>query len=137
MSILLLLEVSTTEKLQVSKKTVDTSRSNKIDTVKIIDKSRSTQITDTFNTIDKSRFIPVTNLSNRSTIIEKPTEIDIVKYNKDISGFFRQEDYLVGITSDILCITCEKKRKFQALRLLYKDLLENQSTLGKGKKRIR
>ena len=82
--------VKKTEKSQASKKTVDTSKRNKNDTIKTIHKSESNQITDTVNTVDKSRSIPGTNLSYISTRIEKPTEIDIVKYNKDLSDLSLQ-----------------------------------------------
>ena len=50
-----------------------------------MDKSSSTQRTDTENTVDKSKYIPITNLSNRSTRIEKPSEIDI---HRDNLSFF-------------------------------------------------
>ena len=51
------------------------------DTVNRTEKSQTPQKTfpaspkkpDTLNSIDKSRFTPRTNLSNKSTIIEKPT----------------------------------------------------------------
>ena len=82
--------VKKTQKSQASKKTVDTSKRNKNDTIKTIHKSESNQITDTVNTVDKSRSIPGTNLSYISTRIEKPTEIDIVKYNKDLSDLSLQ-----------------------------------------------
>ena len=45
--------VNKTEKSQASNKTLDKPKSNKNDTVKPLDKSRSTQITDTKNTVDK------------------------------------------------------------------------------------
>ena len=45
--------VNKTEKWQASNKTVHTPKINKSDTVKSLDKSRSTQITDTGNTVDK------------------------------------------------------------------------------------
>ena len=99
------------EKSQAPNKTVDTSKSNKNDTVKEKYKSRSTQRTDTFNTVDKSRSVPVTNLSNISTRIEKPIEIDIVKDNTNLSDFYLQGDYLEGITPDILFITRINKIK--------------------------
>ena len=45
--------VNKTEKSQAPNKIVDTLKSNKIDNVKSIDKSRSTQRTDTENIVDK------------------------------------------------------------------------------------
>ena len=73
--------VNKTEKSKSSNKTVDKSKSNKIDTVKSIDKSRYAEITDTVNKVDKSRTIPGTNLSNISARIENPTEIDMFNDN--------------------------------------------------------
>ena len=103
--------VNKTEKSQASNKTVDTSKSNKTDTGKSIDKSRSTQRTDTVNIVDKSRSIPGTNLSNISTRIGKSTELDIVRDNKDISDLYLHGDDLASITPDILHIPQENKRK--------------------------
>ena len=47
----------------------------------------STQITYTVNKVDKSRYLPGTNFYRISTGIGKPTEMDIVKYNKALSDF--------------------------------------------------
>ena len=77
--------VNKTEKPQAPNKKVDTPKSNKTDKVKPIYKSRSAQLTDTFTTVDKSRYIPGNNVYNISTRIENPTEIDIVKDNRDLS----------------------------------------------------
>ena len=66
---------------------------------------------DTLKSMDKSRSTQRNNLYNRSTRIEKPTEIDIFEENKDLYDFSWQGDDLVGITPDILCIPCKKKRK--------------------------
>ena len=76
--------VNKTEKSQASKKTVDTSSSNKYGKGKSLDESRSTQRTDTENTVNKvneSRYISRTSLSNKSTKIEKPSKIDISNDN--------------------------------------------------------
>ena len=73
------------EKSQASNKTVDTSKRNKTDTVKSLNKSRSTQRTDTENTVDKSRSIPRSNYYNKITRIEKPSEININEYNVSVS----------------------------------------------------
>ena len=54
--------VKKTDKSQSYKETVNTSKNNK---------------TEALTSIDKSRSIPRTNLSNKSTRIEKPSEIDI------------------------------------------------------------
>ena len=48
-------------------------------------------------------------MSNISTRIEKPTEIDIVRDNKDISDLSLPGDDLAGITPDILCIPRKNK----------------------------
>ena len=53
-----------TEQSQVSNEPVDTTKSNKTDKVKSIDKLSYTQRTDTENTVDKSGSITRTNLSN-------------------------------------------------------------------------
>ena len=45
----------------------------------------------------KSRSTQRNNLYNRSTRIEKPTEIYILKENKDLSGLSGQGDYLSGV----------------------------------------
>ena len=93
------------------KKTVDVSKGNKTDTVKTIDKSRSAKRTNIVNTLYKSRSIPGNNLSNRSAIIENPTEIYIVRDNKYFSDFSLQGDDLAVITPDILRIPRKNKRK--------------------------
>ena len=61
--------------------------------------------------MDKPRYTQRSNLSNRSTRIEKPTEIDILKENKDISDLSGQGDYLAGITPDIIRIPHKNKRQ--------------------------
>ena len=78
--------VNKTEISQASNKTVDTPKINKTGKVKSIDKSWSTQRTDTENKVDKSRSIPRNNLSNKSTRIEKPSEIHIYKDNLSVYG---------------------------------------------------
>ena len=65
-------KVKKTEKLQASNESVNTPRINKTDKVKSIFKARSTQRTDSENTVNKLRSIPRTNLSNKSTGMEKP-----------------------------------------------------------------
>ena len=61
--------------------------------------------------MDKSRSTQRNNLYNRSTRIEKPIEIYILKENKDLSGLSGQGDYLAGITPDTLRIPRKNKRK--------------------------
>ena len=56
-----------------------------------MDKSRYTKITDTKNTVNKSRSIPITNLSNKSTRIENPSEIDISEDNLTVSVFLNMQ----------------------------------------------
>ena len=75
------------EKSQASNKTVDTPQNNKTEKFQSIDKSISNQITDTENTGDKSGSIPRTSLSNKSTRIEKPSEIDAHRNNLSVSVF--------------------------------------------------
>ena len=70
----------------------------------------STQITYTVNKVDKSRYLPGTNFHRISTGIGKPTEMDIVKYNKALSDFSLHWDYFSGITTDIIRIPRKNKR---------------------------
>ena len=127
-------KVNKTEKSKSSNKIVDTPRSNKTDKVKSIDKSRCTQITDTENTVNKSRSIPRTNLSNKSTRIEKPSEIDIHRDNLSVSVLSGHGEILSSVTPDQQNIPRKNKKvKLQTLRLLEKSLFKNQSTQGKGK----
>ena len=108
--------VNKTEKSQSSNKTVDAPNINKTDTVKSIDKSRSTQITDIFNTVDKTSSIPGNILYIISTIIEEPTEIDIVKDKKDLSDLSLHGSDLSGIAPDIIHVPRKiKVRKLQTL----------------------
>ena len=101
--------VKKTEKSQASNKTVDTPRRNKTDKVKPIDKSRSTKRTDTKNTVNRSRYIPRTNLSNKITRIENPSEIDICKDNLSVSILSGHGESLSSVTPDTLCIPRKNK----------------------------
>ena len=85
-----------TEKSKTSKGTVYTSKNNKNDTV---------------NTVDKSGSTPGTNLSNKSFHIEKPSEINIERDNKDDSDLYRQVESLSSVTPDQQRITRKNKRK--------------------------
>ena len=71
----------------------------------------SNQRTDTVNKVDKSRSISGTNLSNISTRIEKPTVIDIVQDNTDLSDLSLQGDDSAGIKPDIISIPRKNIRK--------------------------
>ena len=73
-------------------------QNNKIDTDKKIEKSQTSLETvdtpknykkDRVDRADKSKSIPVTNLSNKSAQIEKPSEINIHKDNKYVSYLYR------------------------------------------------
>ena len=68
-------------------------------------------MTDTVNTVDKSRSITGTNLSNKINRIEKPTEIDIVKDNRDLYDLSLHGDDSLSITADILHIHRKNKIK--------------------------
>ena len=103
--------VNKTEKSQASNKTLDKPKSNKNDTVKPLDKSRSTQITDTKNTVDKSISIPRSNCSNKSTRKDNPSEIHVYKDNLSVSGLPAQRESLSSETSDTICITHNSNRK--------------------------
>ena len=83
-----------TEKLQASNKTLDAPRINKTDTVKLLDKSKSTQRNETENTVYKSRSIPRSNHSNKSTRIEKTSEIHTHKDNLSVSSLSGQGESL-------------------------------------------
>ena len=87
--------VDKSEKSQTSKEKVPTSP----------------KTTDTLNAINKSRYTPRTNLSNKSTRIEKPTEIDIHKDNEKISLLYGKLYYLASVTLYILCIPYKNKIK--------------------------
>ena len=97
--------VNRTEKSQASNKTVDKPKSNKNDTIKPLDKSRSTQIIGTENILDKSRSIPRSNYSNKSTRIEEPSEINIHKENLSVSSLSGKIESSSSETLDTLCIT--------------------------------
>ena len=86
--------VNKTEKSQASNKTVDTPKRNKTETDKPLDKSRSAQIIDIENTVDKSRSIPISNISDKSTRIEKSSEMHIHKDNLSI--------YVLSVQGEIL-----------------------------------
>ena len=69
--------------------------------------------------MDKSRSTQRSNLSNKSTRIEKLIEIDILKNNKYFSDLSGQGDNLARTKPDILRIPLNNKRKKpQTLRLL-------------------
>ena len=85
-----------TDKSQTSKGTVDTSKNNK---------------TDTLNTIYKSRPTPRTNLSNKSTKIENPSEIDMHRDNLIVSVLSGQGESLSSATPDNLRIPRKNKGK--------------------------
>ena len=70
-----------------------------------MDKSRTTQRTDTENTVYKSGSITRTNISNKSTRIEKPPEINIHRDNLGVSVLSGQGESLSSVSPDILCIT--------------------------------
>ena len=103
--------VKKTEKSQASNITVDTTKINKTHKFKLIDKSRSTQITDTYNKVDKSKYIPRTNLSNKSTRIEKTSEIDNCKDNLSVSVLSGHGESLSSVTSYQKRIPRKNKRK--------------------------
>ena len=86
-----------------------------------MDKSRSTQITDpknTVNIINKSRSISRTSLSNKSTKIEKPSEIDI--WNDDLSIYVLSVhgESLSSVTPDQQQIPCKNKKKKTSYTLI-------------------
>ena len=76
-----------------------------------MDKSTSTQITYTENTVDKSGSIPRSNYYNKSTRIEKPSEIHIHKENLSVSVLSGQVESLSSETPDTLCIICRFLKK--------------------------
>ena len=61
--------------------------------------------------MDKSRSTPRTNLSNKSFHIGEPSNIDIDKYNKDVSDLSRQGESCSSVTPDQQFITCNNKIK--------------------------
>ena len=103
--------VNKIESSQASNKTLDTSKSNKTDTIILLDKSRYTKRTDTENTVDKFRYIPGSNYSNESTRIGKTSEIHIHKENLSVSIFSGKGESVSSVTLDNLFITCNNKGK--------------------------
>ena len=71
----------------------------------------STQITDTENTVNKLRYILITNLSNKITRIEKPSEIDICKDNLNVSSFSGHGEIISSVTPHTLLIPHNNKSK--------------------------
>ena len=87
----------------------------------------------TINSIDKSRYSQRTNLSNKSTRIEKTSEIDIHRDNLSVSVFYGQGESSSRVTPDIFRIPRKNKRKITPDTLIIiKKILKNQSTQGKG-----
>ena len=66
---------------------------------------------DTVKLLDKSRFISLAILSDKSTKIEKPKEIDIRKENSSLSGMSGHGESLSSITPDKQRIPRKNKRK--------------------------
>ena len=60
---------------------------------------------------DKSGSIQVTNISNKSTQIEKSSEIDIQRDNLSVSVINGQGESLAGVIQDQICIPHRNKRK--------------------------
>ena len=72
-----------------------------------MDKSRSTQITeteDTVKSVNKLRCISLASSYDRSAKIEKSKEIDIRKYNPNISGVSGYGESVSNVTPDKQCI---------------------------------
>ena len=61
--------------------------------------------------MDKSRSIPISNYSNKSTRIEKPSKIYIHKDNLSVSVLYGQGESLSSETPDNLRIPRKNKRK--------------------------
>ena len=67
-----------------------------------MDESRSTQRNETQDTVkpvNKSRYISSASLSDKSTKIEKPKEIDIRKENSSLSGMSGHRESLSSVTT--------------------------------------
>ena len=105
--------VNKTEKSQASIKKLDTSSSNRSENGKSLDKSRYTQrpyTENTINKINKSRSNSRTGLSNKSTKIEKPLEIDIINNDLNISVLSGQNESLSSLAPDQQRIPRNNKR---------------------------
>ena len=83
----------------------------KTDKVKSINKSRSNQITETEHIVDKSGSIPRNILSNKSYIIENPSEIYISRKFLCDSVLYVQGECLSSVTPYNVCISSYIKRK--------------------------
>ena len=64
--------------------------------------------------MEKSSSIPRSNYYNKSTRIDKPSEIDIHKENLSVSVLSGQGEILSSVTSDIIFIPRNNKRKKNA-----------------------
>ena len=79
-----------------------------------MDESRSTQRTETEDTeksVNKSISISSASLSDKSTKIVKPKEIDIRKYNSSLSGMSRHGESVPSVTPDKQRIPRKNRRK--------------------------
>ena len=61
--------------------------------------------------VEKEGTIPRTDFSNKSTRIEKPSEIHIQEDNLSVSIFYGQGKSLSSVTPDYICITLKNKNK--------------------------
>ena len=59
--------------------------------------------------MDKSRSIPGSNLSNKRFHIEKPSEINPDRDNKDVSDLSRQGESLASVIPDQQHTPCKNK----------------------------
>ena len=73
--------------------------------------SQRTELEDTVKEVNKSRSISSANVSEKSTKIEKPTEIYISKDNSSLSGMSGYGESFSSVAPYQQRIPCKKKRK--------------------------
>ena len=111
--------------------------SNKSDKGKLQDESRSTQITETediVKSVNKLESISSANLSDKSTKIVKPKEIDIRKDNSSLSVMSVHGESVSSVTPDKQRIPRKNKRKKTSDTLIKgKESIQEPDNSRKGK----
>ena len=103
--------VNKSDKSQAYNKTVDTLKRKKTDTVRTIDKSSILKELTLLTQYINQGIFQYKNYPIEVPEYQKPTEIDIVRYNKHISDLSLQGYDLASITQDIILIPHKNKSK--------------------------
>ena len=100
-----------------------------------IKQSLPPQKPDTLNLIDKSRSTQRNNLSNKSTRIEKPSEIYICNVDLGISVLSGHIESVSSVIPDQQCITSKNKiNKTSDTLIMIKETIQEPINPSKGKK---